>query len=93
MRNLNLIGPQVRKLRNQMNWTQEQLAGALQRAGFDVSRSGLAKIESRMVWVADHELFYFTKVFRVSLEQLFPPINPQDPLLYEDLERWMNRRF
>lgn len=93
MRNLNLIGPQVRKLRNQRNWTQDYLAGALQRAGFDASRSMVAKIEARMVWVGDHELYYFLKVFRVDFEALFPPINPQDPELYETLGRLMERRF
>lgn len=93
MRNLNLIGPQVRKLRNQRNWTQDELAGALQRAGLDVSRSTVAKIEARMVWVGDHELYYFLKVFRVGFEALFPPINPQDPELYEILGRLMKRRF
>ena len=93
MGNRNLIGPQVRKLRNQRGWTQDQLAGALQRVGFDVSRSGVAKIEARMVWVGDHQLFYFMKVFRVGFEALFPPIDPEEPDLYETLEKLMNSRF
>ncbi len=93
MRNLNLIGPQVRRLRNQRGWTQEQLAGALQRAGLDVCRSGVAKIEARMVWVPDHELYYFMNIFRVKFEDLFPPINAQDPELYETLGRFMRSRF
>lgn len=93
MRHLNLIGPQIRKLRNQRGWTQDRLAGALQRAGLDVSRSGLAKIEARMVWVPDHELYYFMKVFRVDFGDLFPPIDPQDPELYETLGRFMSSRF
>lgn len=93
MRHRNLIGPQVRRLRNQLGWTQDRLAGALQRAGLDISRSGVAKIEARMVWVGDHELYYFLKVFRVSFEELFPPVNPQDPELYETLGRLMKRRF
>jgi len=89
----NLIGPQVRKLRSQRGWTQDQLAGALQRVGLDVSRSAVAKIEARMVWVGDHELYYFLKVFRVDFEDLFPPIDPQDPELYETLRRFMRGRF
>lgn len=93
MRYLNLVGPQIRKLRSQRQWTQDELAGALQREGLDISRSGLAKIEARMVWVGDHQLYYFLKVFKVSFHELFPPINPQDPDLYEVLERVMKRRF
>lgn len=93
MRNLNLIGPQVRKLRNQKNWTQEQLAGALQRAGLDISRSGLAKIEARMVWVADHELLFFMKALKVSFEDLYPSIDAHSPELYDNLKRLMKKRF
>lgn len=93
MRIVNLIGPQVRRLRSQRGWTQEQLAGALQRVGLDVCRSGVAKIEARMVRVPDHELYYFRKVFRVAFDDLFPPIDPEDPELYDKLDRLMSSRF
>jgi transcriptional regulator with XRE-family HTH domain len=93
MENLNIVGPQIRKLRSQRGWTQDYLAGALQRAGLDVSRSGVAKIEARMVWVPDHELFYFMKVFRVDFEDLFPSVDPYDPNLYETLVKLMKSRF
>ena len=93
MRHRNLIGPQVRKLRSQKGWTQDQLAGALQRAGWDLSRSSVAKIEARMVWVGEYELYYFMKVFRVDFKDLFPPIDPQSPYLYETLGRLMESRF
>lgn len=83
----------MRKLRSQRGWTQDQLAGALQRAGLDLSRSGVAKIEARMVWVGEYELFYFMKVFRVDFGDLFPPIDPQAPDLYETLGRLMKSRF
>lgn len=93
MRHLNLIGPQVRKLRSQRGWTQDELAGALQRAGLDISRSGLAKIESRMILVRDHHLFFFMKVLRVSFQELFPPIRADDPDLYDVMNKLMTRRF
>ncbi|MFT4177113.1 MAG: helix-turn-helix transcriptional regulator [Luteolibacter sp.] len=92
MRYRNLIGPQIRKLRFQRGWTQDQLAGALQREGLDISRSGLAKIESRMVWVGDHEVLFFMRVLRVEFEDLLPPINPHRPGFYENLERLMQSR-
>ena len=93
MRNLNLIGPQVRKLRNQRNWTQDQLAGALQRAGLDISRSGVAKVEARMVCVEDHLVCFYLNVFRVAYKDLYPPFDPHAPGLYETHEKLMNSRF
>lgn len=93
MRHLNLIVPQVRKLRSQRGWTQEELAGALQRAGLDISRSGLAKVESRMILVRDHHLFYYMKALRVSFHELFPPVKTEDPNLYDVMEKLMTSRF
>ena len=93
MRHRNLIGPQVRKLRSQKGWTQDQLAGALQRAGLDLSRSSVAKVEARMVWVADHEIFFYMHVFRVDFTDLYPPINPHAADLYQTLGRLMKSRF
>lgn len=94
MRYLNLIGPQIRRLRSQKGWTQEELAGALQRAGLDISRSGLAKIEARMVWVGDHETIFFMKVLGVSFEDLLPPmLDVKDPDLYFRWRKLMSSRF
>lgn len=92
MRYLNLIGPQIRKLRNQRGWTQEELAVVLQREGFDISRSGVAKIESRMVWVGDHEVLYFMRVFLVEFMDLLPPVAPHEEGLYDRLNHLMKKR-
>lgn len=73
--------------------TQEQLAIKLQMAGYDRSRGTLAKIEARLLWVGDHELFFFAKVLEVPLTALFPPVDPQDPDLHETIDRLMTRRF
>lgn len=93
MNNRNIIGPQIRKIRYQLKMTQDQLATKLQMSGYDRSRGTLAKIEARLLWVSDYELFFFTKVLGVPLSALFPPINPQDPEMYETLSRYMSRRF
>lgn len=83
----------MRKLRNQRGWTQEQHAGALQRAGLDISRSALAKVEARMTCVGDHELLFYMKTFRVEFEDLYPPIDPHGADLYDDVKRLMTSRF
>jgi len=68
----NVIGPQVRRIRFAQELTQDALAARLQRAGWDVSRTSLAKIEAQLRWVADCELFLLAKVLSVSIDDLFP---------------------
>src|ERR1041384_4409715 len=69
---LNLVGPQVRKLRNQRGWTQTAFAAKLQVAGWDVSRESLAKLEACFRRVPDCELLFLSKILGVKLTELFP---------------------
>lgn len=70
----NLVGPQIRRVRDGQRLTQEELAGRLQRAGWDVSRVSVAKIEAQLRWVADCELFLIAYVLGVTMKELFPPL-------------------
>ena len=70
----NLVGPQIRKVRYAQELTQDQLAARLQRAGWDVSRVSIAKIESQLRWVADCELFMLAHVLQVPIVELFPGV-------------------
>ena len=72
MRRQNVIGPQVRRLRNARGWSQNQLAIKLQLEGLDVSRCHIGKIESRLIHVADEELLYLASVLRVDVKELYP---------------------
>ena len=56
MRYKNNIGPQVRRRRYALGWSQSILAAKLQIAGFDISRSGVSKIEARLSYVDDKAL-------------------------------------
>ena len=69
----NVIGPQVRKLRNKLDLTQEELAARCQLHGLDISRGTLSQIEARLRRVADSELFRLSAVLKVSTDDLFPP--------------------
>lgn len=69
---LNLVGPQVRKLRAKNEWTQEALAAKLQVEGWDVSRESLAKLEAQFRRVPDCELLFLVKVLGVEIVELFP---------------------
>ena len=68
----NLAGPQVRRVRVQQGLTQQALAERCQRAGWDLSRDTLAKVEGQTRWLADFELTFLAGVLRVPLEVLLP---------------------
>ncbi len=72
-KHFNIIGPQVRRLRNARNWSQNNLAIKLQILGMEnASRVKVGKIESRLVWIADEDLIYLARALGVSTEQLYP---------------------
>ena len=73
----NAVGPVIRKLRNERDWTQEILAAKIQLQGWDCTRSWLAKIEAQQVCVKDFELLYFAVVFEATLEKLFTTLLPK----------------
>jgi transcriptional regulator with XRE-family HTH domain len=93
MRHLNVIGPQIRKLRYRQRWSQNDLAIKLQLIGWDITRSTVAKIESRLMWVGDWQLFYFTRVFKVELQDLFPPLDPHETKMHDRLMKLLNSRW
>ncbi len=68
----NVVGPQIKKLRNKLRLTQEQLATHCQLAGLDISRGTLSHIEARLRCVNDTELFLLASVFKVSTDDLYP---------------------
>jgi len=70
----NVIGPQVRRIRNEQGFTQEALAAELQLAGWDLSRSSLANLEAQDRWVVESELFLLARVLNVQMSDLFPPV-------------------
>jgi hypothetical protein len=68
---LNVIGPEVRRIRKQRGWSQSKLALHLQSVGWNISRSGLAKIECRIMWVGDFELLRLVAALLPQLRQHF----------------------
>jgi transcriptional regulator with XRE-family HTH domain len=72
MRPLNDIGPQVRMLRIRRGWTQDMLAARLQIGGWDISREGLAKVETRRHQVLAEHLRILNDIFKVGFEAFFP---------------------
>ncbi len=68
----NIVGPNVRKLRNNQDISQERLAAKCQLIGWDISREGIAKIESQLRGVSDLEILKLAKALRVHFSVLFP---------------------
>ena len=69
---LNIIGAQVRKLREQKGWTQDQFAVKLQLAGWDTSQDSVSRLENQGRRVPDLELFVLADVLDAKLDDLFP---------------------
>jgi transcriptional regulator with XRE-family HTH domain len=69
---LNVVGPQVRKLRQGKGWTQSELAARLQLAQWDTSRESVTSLENSQRRVPDLELLILARVLGVKMENLFP---------------------
>ncbi len=87
LRYRNNIGPQVRRRRYALGWSQSTFAvrgsasarcrrrqaGRLpDPAVLDISRSGVSKIEARLRLVDDKDLMFLAEVLRVPVQELFP---------------------
>jgi hypothetical protein len=79
----NLVGPHIRRLRDQQGLTQPMLAARCRRWGWDLSRQTLAKIETQLRWVSDFELLCLAKALRVEPQELWPA-KDKIPRLLED---------
>ncbi len=69
----NIVGPQIRKRRNELGLTQDELATQCQLKGFDISRGTLSQIEAQLRCVTDDELLALARVLKVSTDSLFGP--------------------
>lgn len=69
---LNIIGPQLRKLRFKAGISQPALAAKCQRLGWDIARDTIAKIEGQTRWVGDREFVMLAKALDVGLYELLP---------------------
>jgi transcriptional regulator with XRE-family HTH domain len=69
----NALGLQIRKLREEKDWSQSDFARELQLAGWDVERSVITKIELRRRCITDYELLLMLRTLGVSLDSLRTP--------------------
>ncbi len=67
----NLVGGNIQRYRTEAGLTQEELAAALQRLGWDLARGTLAKIEAGLRRVNDGEFFLLAKCLRKEPFEMF----------------------
>ncbi len=68
---MNVIGPQIKHLREQSNITQEELTARCNLIGWNISRSTLAKIESRVRRITDSEIALMAEALKVEISELY----------------------
>ena len=69
---LNIIGPNVSKLRYQRGWKQDDLVAKLQILGCYMTRDIVANIETRRSPVTDIQIEFLCQIFGVKVQELFP---------------------
>jgi hypothetical protein len=69
----NIIGRNVAKFRRQRGWIKAELLAKLQLAGCPITLDILASIEAQRCAVTDAQIFFFSQVFCISVEELFFP--------------------
>ena len=69
---MNVVGPEVRRLRIKAGMSQPAFAAKCQRAGWDISRDIVARIEGGTRCVEDRELLMLTTTLGCALAELFP---------------------
>jgi len=68
---MNVIGPQIKHLRELNNMTQVDLTVRCNIIGWSISRSTLAKIESQVRRVTDSEVELMAKALKVDISKLY----------------------
>jgi len=68
---MNVIGPQIKRLREQNHMTQEELTARCNLVGWNISRGTLAKIESQVRRVTDSEVALMAEALKVEISELY----------------------
>lgn len=76
----NVVGREVGRIRSNRGWSQADLARELQKAGWDVSRSEVSKIEMRIREVKDWQMMLLVHVLETPHESFYPRLDPKRAL-------------
>ena len=68
----NLVGSQIRQLREKRGWTQQRLSESFKKAGIPISRDIIASIETQRCAVTDYQIVFFARILGATWKSLFP---------------------
>ena len=68
---MNIVGANVKKIRQAKGWSQQQLSDKLETMAVYVCRGSISRIEDRQRTVTDIELYGFANILGVSISDLF----------------------
>ena len=68
---LNLIGNNLKKLRQERGWSQQLLSDKLETVAVYICRGSISRIEDKQRTVTDIELYGLASVLGVSISDLF----------------------
>lgn len=71
MENRNIIGNNIKKIRQFKEITQEQLTARLNVQGIDIDRPMISRIENQTRYLLDYEIKGIAKALRISIDDLF----------------------
>lgn len=69
-KNKNIVGPQVKKIRESTHITQQQLSAKLETLAVYIDRASISKLERQKRIVTDYELIALSKLLKVSVPWL-----------------------
>ena len=75
---MNIIGKNVRVIREKLGWTQEQLVAKCNLNDWQISRSTLAKAEANVRRVTDIEVLKLSIALNVPISDLFDTSHDYD---------------
>jgi hypothetical protein len=68
-RKLNLIEPNIAKLRQKRSWTQKELAAKLQLLGCNITSQILANVETHRWTLTDAQIVLFLEAFHIPVKK------------------------
>ena len=80
MEHKNVVGREVGRIRSNRGWSQADLARELQKAGWDISRSEVSKIEMRIREVKVWQMMLLVHLLETPHESFYPRLDPKKAL-------------
>lgn len=68
---MNIVGPNVRKVRLQNGWSQQQLSNKLELLPVYICRGSISRLEEQRRTITDYEAAGLAKVLGITIAELY----------------------